>query len=160
TASADRLRRPAPRMSRVPGWWLALRRSSARRRVGIGGRQLVRGQQDGDLGALAEFAVDPDGPPVGKNDALAQREAEADAGAGGLGSEKWIEHPLQMLARDANAIVDHANDDERMVTALAARFVLGDHANGAAFALGRIGGVVQQVEQHLLNLVFVGKCRP
>src|SRR5215469_2218885 len=64
-----------------------------------------------------------------------------------------------MFARDADAVVDHANHDERVVTALAARFVLGDYTNHAAFALGRVGGVVQQVEQYLLNLVFVGKRR-
>src|SRR5215472_12510115 len=65
-----------------------------------------------------------------------------------------------MLARDADAIVDDANDNDRMVAVLAAGFVLGDYANHAAFALGRVSGVVQQVEQNLLNFVFVGKRRP
>src|SRR6516162_9989546 len=98
-------------MTRSPVRPPAPRYSSARRGMRIGGRQFMRGQQYRNLRALAELAVDPDGALVGENNPLAERQAEADPGAGGLGGEKWIEHPLQMFARDADTVVDHPNHD-------------------------------------------------
>src|SRR5262245_12581890 len=116
-------------MTRLPLRPPALRCSSARRGMRIGGRQFMRGQQNGNLRALAELAVDPDRALVGENDALAQRQTQTHTGSCGLGGEEWIEHPLEMFARDADAVVDYANDDDWMVAVLAAGFIVGDHAN-------------------------------
>src|SRR5215471_13940233 len=56
-----------------------VKRELSRRRfenlVAVAAREL----QDGNLRALAELAVDPDGAPVGENNALAQRQAKSDA---------------------------------------------------------------------------------
>src|SRR5581483_4918964 len=90
---------------------------------------------------------------------LAQRQSQAHSRPCGLGREERVEYTFEMLARDADAVVDDADHDERPVAALPAGLVLGDYADRAALALGRVGGVVEQVEQHLLDLVFVREGR-
>src|SRR5581483_11969915 len=114
---------------------------------------------DGDLGSFAQFAVNADGAFVGEDYSLAQRQSQAHSRPCGLGREERVEYTFEMLARDADAVVDDADHDERPVAALPAGLVLGGYPDRAALALGRVGGVVEQVEQHLLDLVFVREGR-
>ena len=93
---------------------------------------------------------------VGHDDALAHREAESHARTRRLGSEKGIENPFQMILGDADAVIDDAHHHVAMLVAILRRIVFGHDANRPALALGRIGGVEQQIEHDLLNLVVVG----
>src|SRR5579863_7983017 len=64
-------------------------------------------QGDRHSRAAAHFALDFDRTLVAQDDALAEREPEPRARTGRLGGEERIEHALQVLARDADAVVDH-----------------------------------------------------
>src|SRR5277367_1825006 len=118
----------------------------------LGGRQRNR-----DRGAAPDFAVDANRTLVRQDHPLAQRQPESHARACGLGGEEWVEYPLQMLARNANAVVDDLNENPpRFVGALSGPLILRDHFDHRAFGRRGVGGVEQQVEQHLLNFVVVG----
>src|SRR5581483_1899880 len=140
TASAVRLRPPAPGRDRGESSLRFVPRSSAGRHLNVRGPNLMRRQQDGDLGAFAQFAVNADGAFVGEDYSLAQRQSQAHSRPCGLGREERVEYTFEMLARDADAVVDDADHDERPVAALPAGLVLGDYADRAALALGRVGG--------------------
>ena len=56
------------------------------------------------------------------------------------------------------AVIDHAHQDLLHVAgAVAAGLVLGHDPDGAAAMLARVGGVEDQIDQHLLNLIVVGE---
>src|ERR1700674_3578334 len=66
-----------------------------------------------------------------------------------------------MLARYSDAVVhDLDKHPARFVRALPWSLVLGDHFDDGAFSRGRVSRVEEQIEQHLLNFVVVGKCAP
>ena len=67
-----------------------------------------------------------------------------------LGAEKAFKNPVQVLFRDAHAIVAELHQD---------MFAIGivDTGHRAAIGLAIFNGVINQVQHHLPDLVFVGK---
>src|SRR5208282_5490563 len=115
-------------------------------------------ERDRDRSAAADLAVDPNRALVGQDHALAQRQSESDAGARGLGGEEWIEDALEMFARDSDSVIhDLDQHPARFVRALSGTLVLGDYLDYGALGGRRVGGVEEQVEQHLLNFVVIGE---
>src|SRR5271166_2139889 len=94
-----------------------------------------------DAGPLADLALQLDHAAIGHDDALTHREPKPDARAGRFGSEKRIEHPLQMLLGYADAIIDDADDYVALLLAILRRVVLCNDADRPALMLGRISGV-------------------
>src|SRR6267154_6764717 len=64
-----------------------------------------------------------------------------------------------MLTGDSDPVVDDLDRySARLLGTLTGALIFGDHFNHAALGRRCVGGVKEQVEQDLLNLVVVGKC--
>src|SRR4029077_3689788 len=101
-------------------------------------------------GAMLQFCLVLQCAVVFLNDAGGDGQSEA--GAAFLRGEERIEQSLLHLGRNAAAVVGDFEDDD-------VGFLVGDHfASGAraqsddAVARGGIGGVLNQVDQHLFDL--------
>ena len=111
-------------------------------------------------GAAAEFAIHLDDAVVFVDDAVRDRKTEA--GAGGLGGEKRIEHMGQVFRRNARPVVLNAQAQARHGDRLAPQVVLvrrhvdhfGAHNQVAAFG-DRVDRVQEKVEQRLCQHVRV-----
>ena len=119
-------------------------------RLLVGGSRF-NGQRYVEFGSAAHFAIDPDPSAVALDDLTDDVETQADAGDlaneadGDLG--KPVEDLIPLVARDAVAVVGHANDD---LFALCLSRDL-DRAAGRA-VLDRVG---DQIAQDLRDLVCV-----
>src|SRR6185503_802782 len=68
-------------------------------------------QHEGQPRALSQLALHPDLAAVGGDDAVADREAEAGALAHRLGREERVEDLVEVLRRDAAAVVGDGEHD-------------------------------------------------
>src|SRR5258706_8308340 len=116
-------------------------------------RLLFARQAERERRAVYQLERDTDAPPVRLHDGAADVEAEARAlrasGGGVIHSLEALEDAILLAQGDALAVVADADD----------HLVRGDmptHADTAALG-GIFEGVVEQVEQHLLDALAVGQ---
>src|SRR3954471_9487798 len=119
--------------------------STFRAALGGGRHPAVAGEGDGEGGSLARRAVHLDVAAVALDDAVHDGEAEARALAHVLGGEEGVEDAGQDVRGDARAVV--ADRDPGPLGG----GVPHDADGPSALAQG-LGGVGQQVHQHLVDL--------
>jgi len=94
--------------------WLGLRKGPARRRAGLTSASL-RGQADGEGGALADLAGHRDIATQHLAEAAADGEAEAGAavfaGCGGIGLNKVLEQLAHLFRTHADSGIGHGDAD-------------------------------------------------
>jgi len=90
------------------------------------------------------------------DDPVRDREAEARAGADGLGREERLEDVRERVRRDPRTIVDYLRVHRAPVSVHARG--QGDAPAVLAFQYGLLG-VQQEVQEHLFELVLVGQHR-
>src|SRR5262245_27792224 len=113
-----------------------------------GDHSLRQGQRDRELGPAPRFAHHIDGTLVRLDDLARIRHAEP--GALLLGGEERVEDAIDLVGRDAAAIVAHAHHG-----ATAAVFDEQIDAPALGERLERVDGVVEHVGEHLLQLLLV-----
>src|SRR5271154_3180629 len=92
-------------------------------------------QPDDDARTFPDLALEFYHAAIGHDDSLAQRESESYARTRGFGGKKWIEHPLEMLLRNADPVVDDADDHIGTLFAILGRVVFGYDPDNAASTL-------------------------
>ena len=104
-------------------------------------------------GAAAELGVAFQRAPVFFDDA--RGDGQAQAGAFLFGGEEGVEHPLPHLGHDALAGVAHLEDDHRVGAPRGARGARADAQGDRAAGFHALDPVLNQVDEHLLDLVRV-----
>ncbi|CAM5596205.1 hypothetical protein KAURM247S_05187 [Kitasatospora aureofaciens] len=150
------------------------RRPGRGRQFAPGDRGVFDGEVEGEDGAPAEGALDGDGAAEQEGDLTADGQPEAGAAVlaagGAVGLLEGAEDGLQVLGRDPDAGVGHAEGEHRA----AAPYAVGQFRVGGGLdaqldpaVFGELDGVGQQVAQHLAQAVVVGEefagdpgCRP
>src|SRR5207244_12871968 len=134
--------RPDPRPARRP----AKRSPASRARSGHAGAiTAVAGQLEAEAGALRRARLRPDAPAVGLDDRARDREPEPAsalvAGAARIRAVEAIEHPVELLGRQARSGVGDAELDPA---------VTGHDPDGDAIVRGCLADcVAHEVSEHL-----------
>src|SRR5262252_11059216 len=97
-------------------------------------------QPHGELGELADFAVNGDGAAMLQGyDLIADRQAKPSALAGRLGGEERLEQLLPMFPGNADAVVAHPNLDG--ITHFTSRDLQDRTVLAVALAAALVGGI-------------------
>src|SRR6516165_3365132 len=113
-------------------------------------------QPHGELGELADFALDRDRAAVLQgHDLVADRQAKPGALAGRLGGEERLEQFLPVFRSDADSVVPHANLDG--ITDLASRDFQDRAETAVTLAATLVSGIeaiadeIQEYPRHVLR---------